>query len=218
VSAIDVYLEVGARRTFAGALECPGWTRAGRNEVGALEALLEYGPRYRAAVGRSATLVLPKGVGDVKVVERLEGGSGTDFGVPGAIPAYDRVVPDAAELERTRRIMLACWAAFDGAAQRARGPVLPPSGPRGGGRSLAKMTEHVIGADGAYLGSLGVSGSGRLAWPELRQAFLDGLGARARGELPEVGPRGGARWPARYAARRAAWHLLDHAWEIEDRL
>lgn len=24
-------------------------------------------------------------------------------------------------------------------------------------------------------------------------------------------------WPARYAARRIAWHALDHAWEIEDR-
>jgi hypothetical protein len=24
-------------------------------------------------------------------------------------------------------------------------------------------------------------------------------------------------WPPRYAARRIAWHALDHAWEIEDR-
>ncbi len=24
-------------------------------------------------------------------------------------------------------------------------------------------------------------------------------------------------WPARCAARRIAWHALDHAWEIEDR-
>ena len=24
-------------------------------------------------------------------------------------------------------------------------------------------------------------------------------------------------WPVRYAARRIAWHVLDHAWEIEDR-
>jgi hypothetical protein len=39
-----------------------------------------------------------------------------------------------------------------------------------------------------------------------------------RGELAERGPRGGIRWPARYYVRRAAWHVLDHAWEIEDRL
>jgi hypothetical protein len=24
-------------------------------------------------------------------------------------------------------------------------------------------------------------------------------------------------WLPRYAARRIAWHVLDHAWEIEDR-
>jgi hypothetical protein len=24
-------------------------------------------------------------------------------------------------------------------------------------------------------------------------------------------------WLPRYAARRCAWHVLDHAWEIEDR-
>jgi hypothetical protein len=30
-------------------------------------------------------------------------------------------------------------------------------------------------------------------------------------------PIGGRKWPPRYAARRIAWHALDHAWEIEDR-
>jgi hypothetical protein len=24
-------------------------------------------------------------------------------------------------------------------------------------------------------------------------------------------------WPVRYAARRIAWHVLDHAWEMQDR-
>ena len=218
MSTVEVYLELGARRTFAGALEWPGWCRAGRDEASALEALLEYGPRYRAALGDAGLTVVPSAVDQLIVVERLAGSSGTDFGVPSAIPGFDRIVPDPAELERTARLMRACWAAFDVAAERARGHELAPSGPRGGGRDVAKMTEHVMGADGAYLGSLGVSGSAKLAWPELRPAFLAGLGARARGELPTVGPRGGARWPARYAARRAAWHLLDHAWEIEDRL
>ena len=25
------------------------------------------------------------------------------------------------------------------------------------------------------------------------------------------------KWPVRYLIRRMAWHVLDHAWEIEDR-
>jgi hypothetical protein len=31
------------------------------------------------------------------------------------------------------------------------------------------------------------------------------------------GPLAEKGWPARYAARRIAWHALDHAWEMEDR-
>jgi hypothetical protein len=43
---IKVYLEVGKRRTIAAALDWPGWCRVGQDEAGALQALLEYGPRY----------------------------------------------------------------------------------------------------------------------------------------------------------------------------
>ena len=56
-----------------------------------------------------------------------------------------------------------------------------------------------------------------------RRALLNVLGAASTGEpLKERGPEAplkapGKRWPPRYAARRIAWHALDHAWEIEDR-
>ena len=49
------------------------------------------------------------------------------------------------------------------------------------------------------------------------EAMLEALAASVRGEVPETGPRGGKRWSARYFVRREAWHVLDHAWEIEDR-
>jgi hypothetical protein len=52
----------------------------------------------------------------------------------------------------------------------------------------------------------------------VRQDILLALSASARGEIPERGPRGGVRWPPRYFVRRIAWHELDHAWEIEDRV
>ena len=51
-----------------------------------------------------------------------------------------------------------------------------------------------------------------------RQAMLEALKAAVDGELPARGPRGGLRWPPRYFVRRVAWHVLDHAWEIEDRV
>jgi hypothetical protein len=42
--------------------------------------------------------------------------------------------------------------------------------------------------------------------------MIDVLGAASDGG--ELKPGG---WTSRYAARRIAWHVLDHAWEIEDR-
>ena len=52
----------------------------------------------------------------------------------------------------------------------------------------------------------------------IRDAMLSTLQASARGEIAERGPRGGRRWSPRYFARREAWHVLDHVWEIEDRM
>jgi hypothetical protein len=46
----------------------------------------------------------------------------------------------------------------------------------------------------------------------IRDAMLEAV--RSGTGTPQVPDKG---WPARYAVRRAAWHELDHAWEIEDR-
>ena len=216
---MDVYVETGAKRVFASALHWPGWSRNGRDEVSALQALLDYAPRYTAALGTLADgLVAPPDASRLAVVERLAGGAATDFGVPAAIPGYDERPPDSDELRFLAAVMAACWAAFDRWAGAATGRELAPAGPRGGGRNLEKVSQHAFEAERSYLGSLGGRAPADGGWPAVRDAFVEALGARARGELPSTGPRGGRRWPARYAARRAAWHLLDHAWEIEDRL
>jgi hypothetical protein len=55
------------------------------------------------------------------------------------------------------------------------------------------------------------------SWTVERAAVLDGLDRAKAGTLPGGGPRGGAMWTPRRFLRRAAWHVLDHAWEIEDR-
>jgi len=47
LNPIEVYLEIGKKRTFAAAMEWPGWCRMGRDETSALQALLEAGPRYK---------------------------------------------------------------------------------------------------------------------------------------------------------------------------
>ena len=221
----DVYLEVGAKRTFAGALDWPGWCRHGRTEAEALAALLEYGPRYAAILeGTGLAFAAPTDPAQLVVIERLDGTSTTDFGAPAVPPAVDEDRScDAAELERFGEILRAGWRAFDEAVEAAHGKELT-KGPRGGGRSLEAIVEHVIGADEGYLRSVGwkpphaaaaVERAERLSGG--RDAILAGLEASASGELPERGPRGGVRWTARYFVRRVAWHVIAHAWEIERR-
>ena len=210
---ITVYLEIGARRTFAGAVEWPGWARAGTSEAEALGALLEYGRRYAAVLeGTRLGFVAPKQLSNLTVVERLKGTATTDFGAPGVAPSADHERSVSAdELARFEKILRAGWRAFDAAAEAARGKRLA-TGPRGGGRALAAIVDHVVEAEAGYLGAVGWK-----APKDSRDAVLAALHASARGEIPEKGPRGGQRWTARYFARRVAWHVIAHAWEIERR-
>lgn len=223
-TGIAVYLETGTKRTFAGALDWPGWCRSGRDEGAALQALFDYGPRY-ARVLRAARLGFraPAAMSAFTVVERLVGNASTDFGAPEAVPAADAVPVEDAELRRFQSVLRACWRAFDMAVKAATGQELR-KGPRGGGRDLEPIVRHVQEADLAYLArlarklTLDASPGTAEALAQTRKALLDALAAAARGEVPARGPRGGVYWKARYFVRRVAWHVLDHAWEIEDRV
>ena len=215
---LTAYLEGTRRRTFACAVDWPGWCRAGKTEDDVLDALVEYGARYKKALGRRAVnLTLPNSRHDVEVVERLKGNATTEFGAPGVIPPGDRGPVSDARLKELLDVLTAAWTAFDESVETARGKALA-AGPRGGGRSLEKIAEHVAGADVSYVRAIGGTIDEGAEWPAVQNAFRHAVVARAHGELPEKGPRGGDRWPARYAIRRSAWHALDHAWEIEDRL
>ena len=221
---IKAYLEVGKRRTFAGALEWPGWCRIGRDEGMALQALVAYGPRY-ARILRLAGIEFetPADVSAFVVVERLEGNATTDFGAPDVAPSSDTRPINAAELQRFQTLLATYWQAFDTTTKKASGKELR-KGPRGGGRDLEGIIRHVVGADQGYLARLsrkhqkseeqGLSED----LEQTRQEMLDALVAAVRGQVPASGPRGGVIWPSRYFVRRVAWHVLDHLWEIEDRM
>ena len=221
---IPVYIEAGSKRSFACAVEWPGWSRSGRDEESALQALLDYGPRYAAAI-RTARLGFqaPKELAAFKVLERLKGDTTTDFGAPGAIPKVDKRPTDDEELRRLQAILKACWRTFDAAVADARGKTLR-TGARGGGRDQGKIVEHVLGAERGYLYKLQSKkpqvpeeAPAERQAEEIRKETLRGMAASAHGEVPMQGPRGGLVWPVRYFTRRSAWHVLDHAWEIEDR-
>jgi hypothetical protein len=221
---MNVYLEAGEKKVFASAVDWPGWSRAGRDEASALQALLDYAVRY-AGVLRAAgiSFTAPKTSDAFNVIERVKGDAGTDFGAPHVVPMCDATPITAEELPHFQALLKAYWQALDDVAERAEGKTLR-TGPRGGGRDLQKMREHVMDSEAGYLS--------RLAWkaPRLagadfiaqqtatREAVLDALASVVQHGLLESGPRGGKIWPARYFVRRAGWHVLDHVWEIEDRL
>lgn len=215
MSATDVYVEVGSKRAFAGAIEWPGWCRSARDETAAIQALLAYAPRYAEALRGSRLGFRPPA--DMRVVERLRGDATTDFGAPGLAPSADAEPMDDADLRRAQSLLRACWRAFDRAAVAAGGRQLR-KGPRGGGRDLGRIVDHVVGADAGYLRMIGAKpGSDEEAGLEaIRPAILGALARAVREGVPPS-PRGGKRWTPRYAVRRSAWHVLDHAWEIEDR-
>jgi hypothetical protein len=210
---LAVVIETGKKRTFASAADWPGWSRSGRTDEAALEALLAYAPRY-APVAVASERQFPESF-EFEVVERVRGGPGTDFGVPSSIHAVDRQPTTGEKGARLARLVQASWAAFDDTAQTA--PAELRKGPRGGGRDRDKMVRHVVEADAAYAREIGV----KVKEPD---AFDDEAVGAMRDEMLAVlrkasdgSPLSGRRWPARYAARRIAWHALDHAWEMDDR-
>jgi hypothetical protein len=221
---MDVYLEVGKKKVFASGIEWPGWCRWGRDEASALQTLIDYGPRYAQVLeGTNLRFIPPEDVSQLKIVERTIGGSTTDFGAPETTPSSDLESLEWGDLNQFKILLQACWQAFDSAISAAEGKELR-KGPRGGGREVEAIIQHVLGAESGYLGGMArrhkINPQALLEeeTPKIRSAILDTLTAAQRGELPEKGPRGGVIWKPRYFVRRVAWHILDHTWEIEDRI
>lgn len=213
-----VYLQNGRSRVFACALDWPGWCRRAKTAEAALELLADYTARYAPVVER-AGYPLPAGVADrFEVVETIPAApapkfSGPDFGVIDIASARDGEPTRAAEAKRLAAIVEAAWVYFDevvaGASQSLR------KGPRGGGRDRDAIYAHVTGAEAAYARKIGVTHkqpADAAAVAALRADVAAALRAARSGE-----PLVAKGWSPRHAARRIAWHVLDHAWEIEDR-
>lgn len=213
---IAAYLEVGVKRVMACAVDWPGWCRSGKSADQALEALAAYAERYAVVARGAAVPFVEARQDDFQIVEQLTGSAGyTDFGVPGNVATIDRQPWSAEMMGRQIALLQAAWVVFDRVV--AATPASLRKGPRGGGRDRDKMIDHVLAAETAYARKLEVrqpqparDDPGAIA--ELRAAIVAELQApMAPAQLQEM------RWPPRYAVRRIAWHVLDHAWEMEDK-
>jgi hypothetical protein len=210
--SIRVVVETTPKKTFATAVDWPGWSRSGKTPESAVEALLAYRDRYAAAIASAGTA--PPEAPVAEVMETVEGDAGTVFGVPSRMTSADREPDDAAEAGRRAAIVRAAWSTFDQVAAAA--PAELRKGPRGGGRDTASIVAHVVSSDAGYQRELGLrlpepDPGDRAAVASLRSAMI-GVLRQASSGTPLA-----KRWTPRYAAQRIAWHALDHAWEIEDR-
>ncbi len=214
---VRVMIEQGKKkRVVACAFDWPGWDRSARIGEDVLAVLAAYRPRY-AKVAELAGFGAEFGAtGELEVVERLEGIGMTDFyGLSGRTAAPENDAMTAAECERKIALLRASWNTFDNVAARVS-PELQ-KGPRGGGRDRDQIIRHVNGAEiDEFAPKVGVkvpleTRDDAEALRAYRDAFVEGIREHhARGESARS-------WALQFLIRRCAWHMLDHAWEMEDK-
>jgi hypothetical protein len=215
--ALRVILEVGKkRRVVAGAMDWPGLDRWGTSEDKALDKLSSYLQRYVGVAERAGVSSAFARARVPEVVERVPGSSSTDFWGFAHVPSQiEREVLSSADLERRLDLLAACWAYFDDVAVRVSHELRP--NPRGGGRSRDQIIRHVyLNEPEQWSRKVGVRTDlevvltpDGLAWH--RQVYLDAIRAyNAEGKPART-------WPIQFLVRRTAQHVMDHAWEMEDR-
>lgn len=216
-SAVRVMLEHGKKkRVVACAFDWPGWDRSARKGADVLAVLADYRPRYAKVAELAGLGSQFKRAGRLEVVEEVEGIGMTDYyGVSGR-PASPETGPmTKVELERKVALLQAAWQTFDETAARVSDELR--SGPRGGGWAKERIIRHVNGAEiEEFAPKVGVkvpleTREDPQALLAYRQDVVEGIrGCHRRGEPARS-------WTLQFLIRRCAWHMLDHAWELEDR-
>jgi hypothetical protein len=218
---VRVMVEVGKKkRVLASAFDWPGWERSAKTEPEALATLAAYRARY-ATVAELAGLGDAFGAtGEIEVVERLEGTGMTDFyGVSGRTAAPEHEQMSDAECERKLALLRASWTRFDEVASRVSAELR--KGPRGGGRDRDRIVRHANGAEiEEFAKKVGVITPPDV-WqhPEQHRDAIRAHREALAAAIREHNARGASArsWTVQFLLRRCAYHMLDHAWEMEDR-
>jgi hypothetical protein len=215
--ALRVILEVGKkRRVVAGAVDWPGLDRWGTSEDDALEKLVSYVPRYRGVAERAGLTSAFRKAREVEVAERVPGSSSTDFWGIAHVPSQiEGEVLSPADLERRLDLLRACWAYFDDVAARVSHELRP--GSRSGGRSRDQIIRHVYINEPEQF-----SRKVEVRTPLDVVVTPDGLATHRHEYLDAIRAynaegRPARTWPIQFLVRRTAHHVMDHAWELEDR-
>jgi hypothetical protein len=216
---LRVIIEVGKkeRRVVAGATDWPGLDRWDKTDDAAIAKMTSYVPRYAAVAERAGMAEELARQRLVEVVDRVTGSGSADYWGIAHVPSdVEREVLSPDELERRLALLQACWSYFDDTAARVSAELRP--GPRGGGWTRDELFRHVHVNEAQQFTrkvevrtprEMVLSPDGRAAH---REATLDAIRAyNADGRIA------GRSWPIQFLIRRIAHHVMDHAWEMEDR-
>ncbi len=204
------------KRVVACAFDWPGWDRSARKGEDVLAVLATYRPRYARVAEMAGFDDAFAATGEFEVVEEVEGIGMTDYyGVSGRAASVEIGAMTDAECERKVALLRASWTTFDEIAARVSSELR--KGPRGGGREKDRIIGHVNGAEiHGFAPKVGVkvpleTMEDAAALSAYREAVIDGI-------WEHHARNGSARsWALQFLIRRCAWHMLDHAWELEDR-
>lgn len=206
------------KKVAAFAIDWPGWSRGAKTGSGAVELLEAYRSRYRPVADLAGLGPEFGAAGPLELVEDHVGVGSTDFwGISFAPSSFEHEPMGDDELDRKLALLDAAWRYFDDVAARVS-PELR-LGPRGGGRSRDEIVRHTLGFERADLAKrVGIVVDPIIpptpdGFGAHRVEFLEALRTySAEGRMPR-----GRSWTIAMLLRHAAFHVLDHAWEMEDR-
>ena len=205
------------KRVVAIALNWPGWSRGAKTIDQAQDVLELYRQRYRAIAVEAGMADEFDAAGPLEIVEDKVGTGSTDFwGISFSPSSFEPEPMDDIEIERKITLLKACWTFFDGVAARVSAEML--KGPRGGGRDREQIIRHTIRTESeVFAKRVGVRiPEGATLTPEglrtHREAYIGAMRAYNAGEGKRM-----RSWTLPFLIRHSAYHVLDHAWEMEDK-
>jgi hypothetical protein len=211
----EIVIERGKKKAVAYAPSWPGLSRGASSIDGALEKLASYADRYRGVAALARLSGEFPSTPTFKIVEEVPGRGMTDFwGISFAPSTGEQGQMSEEECERKLAILRACWKYFDRVAARVSAEL--KKGPRGGGRDRDQIIRHIFAnerdwakmlaldlAEDAMLTAKGRAKHRNSYVRAIRQYNATGKSARS--------------WRLQFLLRHTAYHVMDHAWEMEDK-
>jgi hypothetical protein len=205
------------KKVVAFALDWPGWSRGAKSAEEALATLEAYRQRYRRVATRARMTEEFDEAGPLKVIEDHVGTGSTDFWGISFSPCSLELGPmDDHEFTRKVKLLRSCWSYFDEVAVRVTPEMR--KGVRGGGRERDEIIRHTRGTEIELFAKkvgvrvpedMAISGEALLAY---REDYVAALRQQHKGARPPM-----RTWTLPFLIRHSAYHVMDHAWEMEDK-